>query len=234
MKVSAYIFALLATFFISPCYAQKQHGKASYYSKKSTGARTASGQRLHHDSLTCAHRYFPFGTLLKVTNLSNDKSVIVKVIDRGPFGRGRIIDLSWAAAKEIGMIAQGVTTVKVEQVERPIPMRPENPKLPLIDFEVAESDYGFSSNWKFSSSNKAKTEKKAHHQETHKESNANLAKENHKENVKTENHKEKGKTENKTEKGKTENQAINKGKEIHKNPNNKKETRTTSKNSNNL
>lgn len=181
MKVSAYIIALLATFCISPCCAQKQHGKASYYSKKSTGARTASGQRLHHDSLTCAHRDFPFGTLLKVTNLSNDKSVIVKVIDRGPFGRGRIIDLSWAAAKEIGMIAQGVTTVKVEQVEKPIPMRPEELKLPLIDFEVAESDYGLSSNWKFSTSNKSKAEKKPHQQDVHKESNANLPKEGNKE-----------------------------------------------------
>ena len=66
-------------------------------SKRATGARTASGQRLHHDSMTCAHRYYPFGTHLKVTNLRNNKSVIVKVIDRGPFGRGRIIDLSWAA-----------------------------------------------------------------------------------------------------------------------------------------
>lgn len=159
MKVGAYILALLMTCCITPCCAQKQHGKASYYSKKSTGARTASGQRLHHDSLTCAHKDFPFGTLLKVTNLSNDKSVTVKVIDRGPFGRGRIIDLSWAAAKEIGMLSQGVTTVKVEQVERPIPLRPEDPKLPIIDFEMAESDYDFPSKWNVpSSNNHTKTE----------------------------------------------------------------------------
>lgn len=127
---------------------KEQHGKASFYSKRSTGARTASGQRLHHDSLTCAHRYYPFGTRLKVTNLSNNKSVIVKVIDRGPFGRGRIIDLSWAAAKAIGMIAQGVASVKIETVENPIPYRPEENKLPHVDFEVAESDYEFKPTWK--------------------------------------------------------------------------------------
>ncbi len=100
--------------------------------------RSASGQRIHHDSLTCAHRYYPFGTMLKVTNLRNDKSVIVEVIDRGPFGRGRIIDLSWAAAKEIDMISQGVATVKVERLDNPVPYKPEDSKLPKIDFEMAE------------------------------------------------------------------------------------------------
>ena len=78
----------------------------------------------------------------------------------------------------------------MEQVERPVPMRPENPKLPLIDFEVAESDYGFASNWKFSSSNKAKAEKKAHHPETHKENKNNLSKEGNKEKNKAESNKE--------------------------------------------
>lgn len=126
---------------------KKQRGKASYYSKRATGARTASGQRLHHDSLTCAHKFYPFGTHLKVTNLSNNKSVIVKVIDRGPYRRGRIIDLSWAAAKEIDMLAQGVASVKIELAERPIPFRPEEEKIPQIDFEVAESDYVLQPNW---------------------------------------------------------------------------------------
>lgn len=155
MRIRLYIMAILTALSLSPCCAQKkQHGKASYYSKKSTGTRAASGQRIHHDSLTCAHRYFPFGTRLKVTNLSNDKSVIVKVIDRGPFGRGRIIDLSWAAAKAIGMLSQGVASVKIETVENPIPYRPEENKLPHIDFEVAESDYILKPNWQ----NKKETE----------------------------------------------------------------------------
>lgn len=133
MKKRYLIIALLTTFFMNPCCAQKhQHGKASYYSKRATGARSASGQKIHHDSLTCAHRYYPFGTMLKVTNLRNDKSVIVKVIDRGPYGRGRIIDLSWAAAKKIDMIVQGVGTVKVERLENPIPYRVKDDKLPKL------------------------------------------------------------------------------------------------------
>lgn len=148
-KLITCAMSIMSALCVLPCSAQKkQHGKASFYSKRSTGARTASGQRLHHDSLTCAHRYYPFGTRLKVTNLSNNKSVIVKVIDRGPFGRGRIIDLSWAAAKAIGMIAQGVASVKIETVENPIPYRPEENKLPHVDFEVAESDYEFKPTWK--------------------------------------------------------------------------------------
>lgn len=148
-KLISCAMSIVSALCILPCSAQKkQHGKASFYSKKSTGARTASGQKLHHDSLTCAHRYYPFGTRLKVTNLSNNKSVIVKVIDRGPFGRGRIIDLSWAAAKAIGMIAQGVASVKIETVENPIPYRPEETKLPHVEFDVAESDYEFKPTWK--------------------------------------------------------------------------------------
>lgn len=143
MKRRLFIIALLSTFLSTlsciPCCGQKhQRGKASYYSKRATGARSASGQRIHHDSLTCAHRYYPFGTMLKITNLRNNKSVIVEVIDRGPFGRGRIIDLSWAAAKEIDMISQGVATVKVERLDNPVPFKPEDSKLPKIDFEMAE------------------------------------------------------------------------------------------------
>lgn len=148
MDIKKYLISLWTLLCLLPCAAQKQHGKASYYSKRATGARAASGQKIHHDSLTCAHRYYPFGTLLKVTNMSNNKSVVVKVIDRGPFGRGRIIDLSWAAAKEIGMIAQGVASVKVEIMDNhPIPYRPEDTPLPRIDFEMAESDYDLPAKW---------------------------------------------------------------------------------------
>ena len=60
----------------------QQTGKASFYSKRATGARTSNGERLHHDSLTCAHKTHPFGTLLKVTNPSNGKEVVVRVTDR--------------------------------------------------------------------------------------------------------------------------------------------------------
>ena len=99
---------------LSKADAQTTTGKASFYSKRSTGSRTASGERLHHDSLTCAHRTYPFGTRLKVTHQGNGKSVIVRVTDRGPFVRGRIIDLSWGAARELGMLSQGIAQVTVE------------------------------------------------------------------------------------------------------------------------
>lgn len=150
MKIFRFYITLLLTVLCAiPVCAQRQNGKASYYSRRATGARTASGERLHHDSLTCAHRFYPFGTMLKVTNLANDKSVVVKVTDRGPYGRGRIIDLSWGAAKEIGMLAQGVASVKVEVVDGPVPLRPSDElELPQIDFEVAEAGYSFIDKWK--------------------------------------------------------------------------------------
>ena len=118
-----------------------QRGKASYYSKRATGSRTSSGDRLHHDSLTCAHRTHPFGTMLRVTNPKNGKSVVVKVTDRGPFGRGRIIDLSWRAAKELDMLAQGVAMVTVEVADDivvPFKVRNEKRGLPELDFERNE------------------------------------------------------------------------------------------------
>lgn len=120
-----------------------QRGKASFYSKRATGARASSGEKIHHDSLTCAHRTYPFGTMLKVTNITTGKSVQVRVIDRGPFARGRIIDLSWAAAKEIGMLAQGIATVVVEKADNLIvPFKPEpEDHLFELDFErLADGD----------------------------------------------------------------------------------------------
>lgn len=166
---------LLGVFISALAWGQQQQGKASYYSKRATGARTASGERLHHDSMTCAHKYYPFGTMLKVTNLANKKSVVVKVTDRGPFTRGRIIDLSWGAAKEIDMIRQGVAPVKVEVVDEvPIPMRPkEDNDLPRMDFELAEATYSFIDKWKEgdkkaeeTTSPKAKSHKKTRRQTT--------------------------------------------------------------------
>ncbi len=115
-----------------------QQGKASFYARKFSGRRTASGERLHYDSLTCAHRSYPFGTMLRVYNPANGKSVIVRVTDRGPFVRGRIIDLSWRAAKELGIISQGVAMVTVQKVDMTIiPFRPdENIEIPELELET--------------------------------------------------------------------------------------------------
>ena len=127
------------TFHFSLLSAQVvQKGKATYYSKRATGARTVNGERLHHDSLTCAHRTYPFGTMLRVKNPANGREVVVRVTDRGPFIRGRIIDLSWRAAKELGILAAGVAMVEIEKVtdRSGIPYRQQEEEVQLPDFEL--------------------------------------------------------------------------------------------------
>ena len=120
--------------------AQVQNGKASYYAKKLTGRQTASGERFHHDSLTCAHRTYPFGTLLKVTNPANGKEVIVRVTDRGPYVKGRIIDLSVRAARELGILAQGIAPVTVERYNPTIvPFKPED-IIDLPEFDIGTNE----------------------------------------------------------------------------------------------
>ena len=139
MKKRNTLLVILAILSLALVCAQTQTGKASFYSKRASGSRTSNGERLHHDSLTCAHRTYPFGTMLRVTNERNGKSVIVRVTDRGPHGRGRIIDLSYRAASELGIIAQGVAVVKVERVNTSrVPYKLEKESLPEIDFEVTE------------------------------------------------------------------------------------------------
>lgn len=89
-------------------------GLASFYAKSLHGRRTASGERLDRQALTAAHRSYPFGTRVRVVNLANGKSVVVRINDRGPFVGSRIIDLSEAAAKTIGMWRKGVVSVRLE------------------------------------------------------------------------------------------------------------------------
>ena len=89
-------------------------GFASYYADKMNGHATASGELYAGNKSTAAHKRLPFGTLVKVTNLNNGKSVIVRVNDRGPFVTGRIIDLSRSAATAIGMLGAGVAKVIIQ------------------------------------------------------------------------------------------------------------------------
>ncbi|WP_018345033.1 septal ring lytic transglycosylase RlpA family protein [Cytophaga aurantiaca] len=91
-------------------------GSASYYANKFQGRKTASGEKYDKNKLTAAHRTYAFGTKLKVTNIANGKSVVVTVNDRGPYAKQRLIDLSYAAAKHIDMIKQGVAEVHIEVV----------------------------------------------------------------------------------------------------------------------
>jgi rare lipoprotein A len=91
-------------------------GLASYYGRKFHGRRTASGERYDMHALTAAHPGLEFGSRVEVTNLKNGRKVQVRINDRGPFIKGRIIDLSYAAAKQIGMITQGVVKVSVKVI----------------------------------------------------------------------------------------------------------------------
>ena len=115
-------------------------GKASFYGNKFHGRKTSSGERYHRDSLTCAHKTLPFGTLLKVRNLKNGREVVVKVTDRGPFVKGRIVDLSMAAARELDMLSSGVANVEATFVKRVTPTKKgENtPKFRLIQPQQAQ------------------------------------------------------------------------------------------------
>ena len=89
-------------------------GEASYYGAELAGNRTASGERFNPNAMTAAHRSLPLGTKLRVTNKSNGKSVIVRINDRGPFAKSRLIDLSLGAAREISMVRAGKAQVMLE------------------------------------------------------------------------------------------------------------------------
>lgn len=89
-------------------------GKASYYASNFHGKKTASGEVFNLNRFTAAHRTLPFGTNVKIINLNNGKNVLVRINDRGPHLRGRIIDVSPAAAKEIGLFGKGTATVRIE------------------------------------------------------------------------------------------------------------------------
>jgi rare lipoprotein A len=90
------------------------HGVASYYSE---GTKTASGEKFNALEMTAAHPTLPFGTKLRVTNLSSGRSVTVRVNDRGPFVRGRVVDVSYSAADALGMVGKGVAKVKLDVVD---------------------------------------------------------------------------------------------------------------------
>lgn len=91
----------------------EQTGLASYYAHKFHGRKTASGERYNEKALTAAHPSLPFGTLVRVVNLRNKRAVTVRINDRGPFVKKRIIDVSYAAARKLKMVGQGVVPVRV-------------------------------------------------------------------------------------------------------------------------
>lgn len=103
----------------------QQTGLASFYAKKFNGRKTASGERYQDNLLTAAHRTLPLGTMVKVTNLRNGHQITVRINDRGPFIKGRIIDLSRRAAGELGMVSAGMARVKIETIKINRKLTPE-------------------------------------------------------------------------------------------------------------
>ncbi len=104
------------------------HGviKASWYGKKFNGRETANGEKYDETALTAAHKLFPFGTILKVTNLRNHRVVFVRINDRGPYVEGRSLDLSKGSARALGILKRGVVKVKVEELIVPGQRAPVN------------------------------------------------------------------------------------------------------------
>ena len=99
--------------------APAQTGLASYYHGAFHGRRTASGETFNRHALTAAHKTLPFGTLVRVINLRNERSVVLRVNDRGPLKKNRVIDVTPRAARELGFLAHGMTRVKLEVVAPP-------------------------------------------------------------------------------------------------------------------
>ena len=124
-RTCGFAFVLILCLFMASCSGSKanvgqrgytEEGKASYYGRKFQGRKRANGEPYRRHKLTAAHKTLPFGTKVKVTNTATNKSVKVKITDRGPFVRGRSVDLSESAAKRVGMIDAGVAPVKMKVV----------------------------------------------------------------------------------------------------------------------
>ncbi|WPO99238.1 septal ring lytic transglycosylase RlpA family protein [Pseudomonas sp. HR96] len=97
-------------------HGYNETGAASFYAARHQGRRTASGERFDQNDLTAAHRRLPFDTRVQVTNLANGRSVVVRINDRGPHTRSRLIDVSRAAAEQLGMIGSGTAQVRVQSL----------------------------------------------------------------------------------------------------------------------
>lgn len=119
-KIVTFLTLLVTLLFTTNVMAKtkvNQHstrGEASYYAGFHYGKKTASGERFNMHSLTAAHRTLPLGSKIKVTNLNNGKEVVVRVNDRGPYARGRVLDVSLGAAKKLDMIKTGTAKVSIQ------------------------------------------------------------------------------------------------------------------------
>ena len=141
IKIPLLAFFLLG--FLNLCLTLRaERGVASYYHNKFHGKRMANGEVYHRDSFTCAHRRYPFGTWLRVTNPRNGKAVVVKVTDRGPYSHRFTIDLSLAAARYLDILSSGFAPVEITQVASreggivPFRLEKEEKEEEVIDVEL--------------------------------------------------------------------------------------------------
>lgn len=114
--ITAALLSLAALTLRAQAEGYTQEGKASFYADKFEGRTTASGERYSHKKATCAHLTLPFGTLVRITNLSNNASAVARVNDRGPFAANRIIDVSKSVAERLGFVSDGVVDVRIEAI----------------------------------------------------------------------------------------------------------------------
>lgn len=123
MNIKSIVLVIILSFFFplssSSLENYPQYGNASWYGGKFHGRKTANGERFNKYSFTGAHKKLPFGTIIRVINLRNGKDVYIRINDRGPFVKGRIVDLSLAAAEAINFNGRGVIRVKVELISVP-------------------------------------------------------------------------------------------------------------------
>lgn len=143
MKRLLYILSI-ATMFCNNVMAQPQDsvvGIASYYANRFHGRKTASGETYNKDGFTCAHLKYGFGTKLRVKHLDTGKEVIVRVTDRGPYSKKYTIDLSYAAAKELGIVQAGHARVAIFPYNENMERHKSEAKIPsFMEFRIAKKD----------------------------------------------------------------------------------------------
>ncbi len=163
-------FSLLSFFVLTSIslFAQEEYGLASYYGDEFDGRATAYGETYHKEAFTAAHKKYPKGTMLKVTRIDNNKSVTVRVNDKGPFVKGRIIDLSRAAAEKIGLIDAGVAEVKIKVVGKKSQSeiaKAKKTKVTAAKEEVIETPKGYADDYDMAAQERAAKEKAAKEKE---------------------------------------------------------------------
>ena len=134
------LFTSAIVLFATVSFAQIQTGKASFYADKFEGVMTASGEKYKRRKFTGAHKTLPFGTKVRITNLANKKTVEVTINDRGPYVEGRIIDLSRAAAEELGYTNLGLADVSLEVID-PGDGKTSDPGRPIDQVSVDEKEF---------------------------------------------------------------------------------------------